>query len=512
MAQDILQKIIDKRKTDIQNHGLEFGFDIPKTRTRKIHPFLAEKGAILEVKRASPSKGDIAPNLDAAKTARSYAEAGAKAISCLTETNYFKGTLRDLMDVCAAVDSFEAETGRTGPAVLRKDFLLSADEVEVAFRAGADAVLLIARILSKETMLSMAKKAESLGISVLIEVRKDEDLEKLEYVSGIVQNDRILCGVNSRDLRDFSIDLLIPAGMLGSIRKINPNARVTFESGILSPQSAAFAGSMGFNAILLGEAAAKNPSNAKEFTAAFEKTGSNKNGAAWLDFASTISEKTKPLVKICGLTNAADAILATELGADFLGFILWEKSKRKIEAEKIRAIKETMKNHFGEKKLPKFVGVLVDFDSDSEKKAFSLIDEGILDFLQIHTFDSAIRFVKNDSLAKYPHYCAVNISSKGDLEKLAELNSLGEPRILIDAQTDGQIGGTGKTLDEVLVFEVKKNNRLWLAGGITPENAKPILEKFTPELIDIASGVEKAPGEKDSEKLKKLFEAIKESK
>ena len=96
---DILSEIIEKRKMDIEKSGLEFGFDVPKKRTRKIHPFIAEKGAILEVKRASPSKGDIAPGLNAGETALSYARAGAKAISCLTETNYFKGTLGDLMEV-----------------------------------------------------------------------------------------------------------------------------------------------------------------------------------------------------------------------------------------------------------------------------------------------------------------------------------------------------------------------------------------------------------------------------
>ena len=81
MARDILKEIVDRRKEDIQKNGISFGFDIPKARTRKVHPFLAEKGVILEVKRASPSKGDIAPSLDAEKTAKSYAQAGAKAIS-----------------------------------------------------------------------------------------------------------------------------------------------------------------------------------------------------------------------------------------------------------------------------------------------------------------------------------------------------------------------------------------------------------------------------------------------
>ena len=90
---DILTTIVEKRKADIERLGVTFGFTIPEERSRPVHSFLTEKGVILEVKRASPSKGDIAPELESGATARSYAEAGARAISCLTETNYFKGTL-----------------------------------------------------------------------------------------------------------------------------------------------------------------------------------------------------------------------------------------------------------------------------------------------------------------------------------------------------------------------------------------------------------------------------------
>lgn len=171
MADDILSEIIQRRNLDIKSKGFDFGFEIPQKRTRRIHPFLLEKGVILEVKRASPSKGDIAINLDSYKTAKTYAKAGAKAISCLTEMNYFKGNLGDLMNVCRAADDFEKETGKNPPAVLRKDFLTCTEDIEISYRAGADAVLLIARILSSNQILEMAQKAKALGLSMLIEVR-----------------------------------------------------------------------------------------------------------------------------------------------------------------------------------------------------------------------------------------------------------------------------------------------------------------------------------------------------
>ena len=500
MSKNILKEIVTKRKKDIKLLGFEYGCKIPAERTRKVHPFLAERGAILEVKRASPSKGDIAPSLDSYATAYEYAKNGARAISCLTEKNYFKGTLDDLMKVCAAVDAYESETGLQGPAVLRKDFLLDEKEVEVAYRAGADAVLLIARILSAKKMLAMAKKAEALGISALIEIRKDKDLKKLEYVMRQVSHKHIVCGVNSRDLKNFSIDMLVPAVMLNKIRAIDADARVVFESGILSGNAAAFAGSMSFSGILLGEAAAKDPAKAGAFIKAFEGTSLNTNGRFWLDYASNIEEnKQKPFVKICGNTNAEDAVLAAENGADLLGFIIWAKSKRSVSAQKIREIREAVKSRCAVP--PKFAGVIVEPESEAAKEAYKLVREGVLDVIQVHTYEAAKAFLENSELAELPHYCAVNISCSDDIKKLDELAVLGEPRILVDAQTQDKIGGTGKTIDEGLLSEIAKKYRLWIAGGLSLDNIRHIKKTYKPELVDLVSSLEKEPGIKDAKKV-----------
>ena len=96
---DILQTIVEKRRADIERLGLNFGIEIPEKRRVGHTEFLGNAGAILEVKRASPSKGDIAPDLDPVALATTYAEAHAQAVSVLTEGNFFKGTLRDLIAV-----------------------------------------------------------------------------------------------------------------------------------------------------------------------------------------------------------------------------------------------------------------------------------------------------------------------------------------------------------------------------------------------------------------------------
>ncbi|MCQ2249156.1 MAG: bifunctional indole-3-glycerol phosphate synthase/phosphoribosylanthranilate isomerase [Treponema sp.] len=498
---NILDEIVNRRKKDIEQSGWEFGFKIPETRTRKVHPFLDSKGVILEVKRASPSKGDIAPDLDSAATALSYAQAGAAAISCLTETNYFKGTLQDLMNVCGAVDDFEKQTGKPGPAVLRKDFLIDEKEIEVAYRAGADAVLLISRILTTEKMISMAKKCQELELTALVELRLDEDVEKLAQVVKQVDKKYLVAGVNSRDLRDFTIDLLTPCAMLGKIRKVlGQDARVIFESGIRTPQSAAFAGSLGFAGMLLGEAAAKNPQIRSQLVKAFVESKETANARFWNAYSA---EKEKVHVKICGLTNAMDAEKSAQLGADFLGFIFWNKSPRHADET---AVRDFCKSKAAEGK--KLVGVIVDPDDPEAQTAISLAREGVIQVLQLHTMACARKFLANEECRKLPHYAAINISCDQDLALLDELFDMGEPRVLVDAQSGDKIGGTGKQISSSLVQKVQKKYRLWLAGGITPDNAGKIREEFHPELMDCASGVESEPGKKDFDKLEKLFKEI----
>lgn len=510
---NILDEIVERRKNDINQQGWDFGFSIPEQRLRKVHPFLSEKGVILEVKRASPSKGDIAPNLDSAATALSYAQAGAAAISCLTETNYFKGTLADLMKVCAAVDSYEKETGKTGPAVLRKDFLIDEKEIEIAYRAGADAVLLISRILPTEKMISMAQKCQELGITALVELRLTEDVEKLAEVLKVVDKKYIACGVNSRDLATFTIDLLTPCAMLEKIKKVlGEDARVIFESGIRTPQSAAFVGSLGFAGMLLGEAAAKNPEVRNDLVKSFVEATETPNAKFWNKFAAKYVQRgqtpmasmtaeikgDRPLVKICGLTNFEDAKNAAELGADFLGFIFWKKSPRtanKTLFQEVCPLGNTIK-----------VAVIVDPEDEEAQDAIKLVKEGKLDVLQLHTMKCAEKFLENPEYRKLPHYAAINISKLEDVKLLDKLFDMGEPRVLVDAQTEGKIGGTGKQISSELVQQVQKKYKLWLAGGLSPLNVKQVINAYTPELIDCASGVEAEPGKKDLDKLKKFFE------
>ena len=494
---DILQTIVEKRRADIERLGLNFDIEIPEKRRVGHTEFLGNAGAILEVKRASPSKGDIAPDLDPVGLATTYAEAQAQAVSVLTEMNYFKGSLRDLIAVADLMER-RRKQGLHTCAVLRKDFLLYEDEIDVAYRCGADAVLLIARILDDEQLVKMAKRAQSFDMQAFVEVRETDDFRKLQVVTaalGEAASKTIVAGVNSRDLATFHTDPLIPA----SVRSKLP-AKAVFESGILSAGDASYARSLGFTGILVGEAVAKNPSLAKDVVSAFESGRENARGQFWKKFAERKFGRPNahnPMVKICGITREEDGLLAAELGADMLGFV-FSTTTRLTTEEFVKSF--STKLRAGGNPVPLLVGVITDPESVEGKTAIKLAREGVLDAVQLHGVDP-----KN---ADYAYYCAARVGEESDFDKVSALRKNGEPRVLLDAKVEGIPGGTGKTIPESLLREKAGDIPLWLAGGITPTNVAELVGKFAPELVDVSSGVEDAPGIKNSEKLKSLFAAL----
>ncbi len=517
MPRDILSQIVERRASDIARLGVSLGVEIPAERKRALHPFVQEKGVILEVKRASPSKGDIAPNLDAAQTALAYQKAGAAATSVLTESNWFKGSLEDLKKVAAAVDI----------AVLRKDFLIYPDEIDVAYKCGADAVLLIARILEKEVFAKMLERTAAFGMAAFVELRLADDLQKLVEAKKLAGANvpTIVCGVNARDLKDFSIDLLSPSGFLEEIKAaMGRGCNVVFESGIRSAQAASFAGSLGFAGLLLGEAAARDTSAAASFVQAFVSRTETLNALAWKKIAAKIAncrKAKKPLVKICGLTNKEDAMAAADFGADLLGFVFCEASPRNASESVVCEVRAALQDLSQAKKAaPLLVGVVIDTTSQQAKTALSLARQGILDFVQLHGERAAQEFFADKENLSLAHYCAANLSGDsganvgggencaGVLDKIQGLLNLGEPRVLIDAKVGGKVGGTGTQVAEDLVLKAKKKSPLWLAGGLSADNVRDIMEKYSPELIDASSLLEAAPGKKDLGKLKAFFAEI----
>jgi indole-3-glycerol phosphate synthase len=201
---------------------------------------LAESGlgVIAEVKRRSPSAGDIAPNLDAAVLATAYVEGGASAISVLTEEDHFGGSIEDLRTVRSAV----------AIPLLRKDFVLHPVQVAQARAAGADAVLLIATILDDATLGDLVAVTRGFGMTPLVEAHDGPE------VSRAVAAGATVIGVNNRDLTTFTVDLATAE----AVRPLIPAGSVAIaESGVTSAAGARRMAAAGYDAILVGQAAAQ---------------------------------------------------------------------------------------------------------------------------------------------------------------------------------------------------------------------------------------------------------------
>ena len=195
---------------------------------------------ICEVKRASPSKGLIAPDFAYLDIARDYERAGASAISCLTEPFWFKGRDEYLAEISNAVKI----------PVLRKDFTVDEYMIYQAKTLGASAVLLICSILSKEQLSEYLGIAHSLGLSALVEAHDEDEVRTaLSVGAGII-------GVNNRDLRTFTVDINNSA----RLRKlVPPEVLFVSESGIKTAADIEALRSNGTNAVLIGETLMRSP-------------------------------------------------------------------------------------------------------------------------------------------------------------------------------------------------------------------------------------------------------------
>jgi indole-3-glycerol phosphate synthase len=246
-------------------------------------------GVIAEIKRRSPSAGDLRPDADPARIAPAYAAAGAAAISVLVDER-FGGTWDDLRAARAA----------TGTPLLAKGFFSTPEHLRTAREAGADAVLLLLRDLDDDGVRALLAEAERLSLDTLVEAHDADELARA------VALDAPVLGVNARDLSTFAIDR---ASQLELVASAPADRVVVAESGIASRAQGAAAELAGADAILVGSTLMR---------AAYP--------------AAKLAELlSRPLVKVCGLTREEDVAAAAEAGADLLGFVLAPESPRAAE-------------------------------------------------------------------------------------------------------------------------------------------------------------------------------------
>ena len=249
----ILDEIIDGVRADLADRERQTPLEEVKAAARRaadaIDPVPAFRASgvsvIAEVKRASPSRGALAEIADPAALAAEYAAGGAAAISVLTEQRRFGGSLADLRAVRAVVDV----------PVLRKDFVVSSYQLWEARAAGADLVLLIVAALTQNQLAGLVDRAESIGLTPLVEVHDEEEVERA------LDGGARLVGVNARDLRTLEVD----RDTFARLAPLIPDhvSRVA-ESGVRGPHDVFEYAKQGANVVLVGETLVrgKHPRNA----------------------------------------------------------------------------------------------------------------------------------------------------------------------------------------------------------------------------------------------------------
>ncbi len=219
---------------EYRQRAFDFRTGRPTNRLRAALVSSNRPAIIAEIKRRSPSKGDLRPRLDPAEIARDYERGGAAAISVLTEEDHFGGSLDDLRTVRAATDL----------PILRKDFIFDEFQVYEAALAGADALLLIVAVLDDETLRSFLEFTEQLGLDALVEVHTAEEFHR------VASTGASLIGVNNRNLQTFEVSLDVS---LELAKLASASATLITESGITTGDDIRRLREAGYQGFLIGE-------------------------------------------------------------------------------------------------------------------------------------------------------------------------------------------------------------------------------------------------------------------
>ncbi|RKP08079.1 putative anthranilate synthase [Thamnocephalis sphaerospora] len=483
-----------------------------------------QPAVMAEVKRASPSKGNIDIEANAGLQARRYAEAGAAAISVLTEPTWFKGRLEDMRQARDAVAHFPNR-----PAILRKDFIVDTYQIYEARLYGADTVLLIVAILTDTELTRMLACARAIGMEPLVEVNSAEEMRRALAVGSRV------IGVNNRSLHTFHVDPstttqladLVPSDViLAALSGITARADV-------EPYLAA-----GASAVLVGEALmrAADPG-------AFIRSLS---GTAPATILAADPHRQTPRVKICGVQSVEAALAAAEAGADFIG-IVFAKTRRCVPLSTARAIVDAVRataspsdadekadaapagwfdfyaHSIDQARRPLLVGV---FQNQSAAYVTRVAREVGLDMIQLHG-DEPTELAR---LLPLPVIRAFHVPSQKDVGAAAaetaaallcrEVAREGYHALsLLDALVPGAAhqGGQGVAIDwsmaERVIGPADRTGRLpvILAGGLTAGNVAEAVQRLHPWAVDVSSGVE-TQGSKDLDKIRAFVKAAKASR
>ncbi len=396
---------------------------------------------IAEVKRASPSKGLLAPNFDPVGLARTYADGGASLISVLTEPHFFQGSPTYLTSIKQAVNL----------PVLCKDFIFDEYQVYEARSWGADLILLICALLDDAQLRHLLSVARSVGMHCLVETHSAEEVQRAVAAGAMI------IGVNSRDLRTFAMH----PGLIRDLRSLIPMDRaLVAESGIHTAADARRLARYDISAMLVGESlvtASDIPHQLDQLL-----RGANQSTQ----------------VKICGLSEVRHLRAAVEAGADLVGLVFYKPSHRYVTPQHARELLQTLEEASTQVEV---VGLFVNEEADFINEVAELAG---LDVVQLHG-DESPEFCQR---IRRPVLKALHMHGPADLNKLRAYRDV-TWRLLLDTPTPGW-GGSGEAHDWNLAREAAREQRVFLAGGLRAENVGEAINQVKPWGVDVSSGVE----------------------
>lgn len=459
----ILKQIVKKTKKRVADAKAEKPLELvkraalqmPRSKAFAFEKALRQKpfAFICEIKKASPSKGVIAPEFPYRQIAMEYEDAGAAAISVLTEPDFFLGSLEYLAQIKKTVRL----------PLLRKDFILDEYQIYESKLSGADAILLICSILSPAQLARYLELADTLGLSALVEARGEE-----EIAMALAAKARVI-GVNNRNLSDFSVD---PRRGIRLRRLVPDSVLFVAESGIKTAEDIKRLRDNNIHAALIGET--------------LMRAGDKKAALARL-----AGKKIVPKIKLCGLTRPEDIAAANEAKPDCVGFVFAE-SPRRIDFETARGLKKLLSPSISA------VGVFVD---EPKENIIALCRQNAIDVIQLHGAEDSAYIRELQQKTGRPVVKAFRVQT---LRDVAAARQCPADMLLFDAHSAAGRGGTGETFDWRLLAGCGRP--FCLAGGINAQNVLPALNTGA-ALLDISSGVETG-GKKDPRKIKEIINLI----
>lgn len=467
-------------------------------------PILDSAFVVAEIKRASPSAGNIGAIPNPSNLAKEYLQGGANAISVLCEKDYFKGDLEDLKAV---------KVVNPKACVLRKDFITQIGQIAESYAFGADMVLLIAAVFFGQEnpyggflqLRSLYEECLKFGLTPLIEVH---NALEVDFIAPLGAK---LLGINSRNLHTFVIDKIQAYHLLQKVKVQNQQSQILFESSLNCNFDGFIVGNLGFNGILCGSylVSHSTPRNAlKQLKSAIE-CGQNSPNAFYQNVFRLLHS---PLgfLKICGITSEQDALMCAEALQELessvkekadkiaaLGFIIEPKSSRYVEIERIKEIAKALE------RFPNILKIVVlKEDKNQMQAAIKLYKKGIVDALQLHSVRGSCFGGMELKEADFAFYEAWNVEREEDLGEFVS------PFVLLDSKS-ALGGGSGQKIDFDVLDKLKARvQTLCVAGGVGIENIES-LRKLGVKMLDINSSIESKPGKKDPVKLQAFIAHLK---